>query len=58
MAMIHLNEIEYGVSKLRTVDIALMTICEGRNDRDLDDVHHTLQVALEQIKGAIQDEEG
>lgn len=25
-----------------------MTICEDRNDRDLDDVYHVLQVGLEQ----------
>jgi len=51
------TEIEYGLSKLNTANIALMTMCEGRDDRDLDDVHHTLQVALEQIRGAIQDKE-
>ena len=57
MANVNLTEIEHGLSKLNTVNIALMTICGGRSDRDLDDVHHTLQVALKQIKGAIQDEE-
>ena len=55
--MKNIMEIELGLSKLNTANIALMTICEGRNDRDLDDVHHVLQVALEQIKGAIQDKE-
>ena len=56
MAKVNITQVEYGLSKLNTVNIALMTICEGENNRNLDDVHHTLQVALKEIKGAIQDE--
>ena len=54
--MANITEIELGVSKLNTANIALMVLCESRNDREPDDVHHVLQVGLAQVRAAIQNE--